>query len=294
MRCTTVCPNDAFIVPEKSFESALLATRQDKDLIVSCERQVQIHPDECLTPCLGSLSMEFLLTLGMKRCATTGFNLMGCDGCENQPAADFFESSVLYLQDQAEVLFKTKFFIIRDPQDVPAVHADYRRSFLAGLKSRLVAAVGADFSRSSAEVEENPGQSRRVPKKVGLIRNALVQANSEQQKIISRIFIGAVVVDEKCKLCPLCKGVCPTGSIRTDRSGRGKTLIIDNSLCSRCGLCVIFCKQDALTLVQPPVSRLSVDRIEPRSENELEHCRLQHHVNGNAGPHGSLEGEKCG
>ena len=225
---------------------------QDINIIISCDRQKQIHPDEYVIPCFGGLSLELLLTLGLKRFAITAFNMMGCVDCENQPAADYFLRQISHLQDHAVDILRTKFVIITDPQHISTIDTEHRRSFLAGFKNRLVAAVSTNVPQSFAEFEKNTKQSRRIPKKVNLIRKALALANNEEQKVISHFFVNEVVVDEKCSLCPLCKGICPTGAIRIERSGKGKTLLIDNTFCSGCGLCVIFCKQAALTLNPPP------------------------------------------
>jgi len=49
----------------------------------------------------------------------------------------------------------------------------------------------------------------------------------------------------------MCKGICPTGAISMEKVDEEKSLVIDNTLCSGCGLCVTFCKNDALRLHYP-------------------------------------------
>ncbi len=51
---------------------------------------------------------------------------------------------------------------------------------------------------------------------------------------------------EKCSNCKRCQNVCLVPHVLTDSINNGKSEYIDSSLCTRCGLCVDICDDEAL------------------------------------------------
>jgi ferredoxin-type protein NapH len=52
---------------------------------------------------------------------------------------------------------------------------------------------------------------------------------------------------KKCSNCKRCKNVCEVPNVLTPSVNRGKSEYIDSSLCTRCGLCVDICDDEALS-----------------------------------------------
>jgi len=52
---------------------------------------------------------------------------------------------------------------------------------------------------------------------------------------------------EKCSNCKRCQSVCMVPNVLTSSVNRGKSEYIDSSLCTRCGLCVDICDDEALS-----------------------------------------------
>ncbi len=52
---------------------------------------------------------------------------------------------------------------------------------------------------------------------------------------------------KKCSNCKRCQSVCMVPNVLTSSVNRGKSEYIDSSLCTRCGLCVDICDDEALS-----------------------------------------------
>ena len=78
MRCSVSCPNDAFEISGFDLEKRLHALPTKGNIVISCARQAQINHDEFLIPCVGAISLEHLLALGMKRSSNIIFNIWAC------------------------------------------------------------------------------------------------------------------------------------------------------------------------------------------------------------------------
>ena len=66
MRCTTVCPNDAFTMSGFAPDTPIFLQKGLPSTFISCPRQEQAHPEERLMSCLGGITIEHLLALGLK------------------------------------------------------------------------------------------------------------------------------------------------------------------------------------------------------------------------------------
>lgn len=259
MLCSTVCPNDAFEFPLADIEKYIFAKEKRELIVISCSRQKQVYPEEHVIPCLGSLSLEHLLVLGLAGSPVTAFNTMACYNCENRTAADSFLSILTEFQEQAGNLLNTTFIVISEPEEITSIPHESRRSYISGLKSNLLTAISPQVTYSSADTDDNVIKSRRIPKSIYLKRYLSTHVDEERKQLISSLSDYSVEISEGCTPCPLCKGICPTGAIKVDRSDGEKKILIDNSLCSGCRLCVLFCKKEAITLHPPLRSGVSTN-----------------------------------
>lgn len=251
MICTSVCPNDAFSITGFNLEQLTESLPRQKVIVFSCSRQAQIYPEERAIPCLACLSVPHLLALAMKRTGVTIFSVSGCHDCVNKPAAEIFVKSVKWLRERSIGSLTLHFEILTVPEQIDVFKAENRRSYLSGVKRNLISTLHAQMKRDSIQKENLKSRHRRVPSRVKLVGDLLEQANHKQKKLVSSLCVYDLKINENCKICPLCKGICPTGAITIDSSDNERELLIENSLCSGCGLCVTFCKKDALTLHSP-------------------------------------------
>ncbi len=124
-----------------------------------------------------------------------------------------------------------------------------RRSYLSNVK-RLFNDVSKNSIAVGTRAEPQAKQNRYVPFKTKLIRNLIQRIEPAARPQLVSHFSHDLIVNKNCTLCPLCKGICPTGAITMKRSEQGKELYFTYLDCNGCGLCVEFCKKDALILKQ--------------------------------------------
>ncbi len=252
MLCSACCPNDAFEVKGYDLETHIQSLSPGENLVISCPRVTQIDPDELIVPCVGAFSPAHLLALCLKTSGRIIFNVSACDSCANRAAAEHFESQLTTLETYLHDLREADLILLKNTTETtPRPAAENRRSFLKEMKKGLVSAVGSRLPDLQNEPGDGQSRNRRVPRRVRLVRDLLNQLEEKKRDIVASLYLYQVQVKENCTLCPLCKGICPTGAIVIDRVDGIKSLSIDNTLCSGCGLCVTFCKNDALRLQHP-------------------------------------------
>lgn len=249
MMCTTVCPNDAFKADDFSFAEMSRSVAAGGTATISCSRQEQIEQGDHVIPCVGVLSIVHLMAMGLDQSVNVSVNLSGCDGCENRPAAERFKRLVktIQLQDRERVL-KADYEITMKSGLQRSGISGGRRSFLTGAANNIAFLVGSRILPTPSRTESADEQGRRVPERVRLRRVLLEKADKKQKKLITSLCSPEIEVNSSCNACPLCKGMCPTGAISISKYKTHKSLKIDSTLCSGCGLCVMFCKLDALKL----------------------------------------------
>jgi ferredoxin len=252
MACVTACPQDA-LLSEYDIEESLAAIEQGRELIFSCARQRQNNPDEVIVPCVGVFSKHILATILIKGCGSARFNVAECSECNNQKASIvFFADYKLVTETFSQVLPPN--LVLVHQSDPPLATTEDRRSYLLGIKENILSVTKKSFTPISTPPQKRTSQkhektnSRRAPYKTKIFKNLLIDLSEESRQKIQALLGYSLSVTGECTCCPLCKGICPTGAIRLERSAQGKKLRFAMQDCSGCGLCVEFCKKGALTL----------------------------------------------
>ena len=257
MACVTACPQDA-LLSEYDLEQLLAAFQQGKDLIVSCARQRQNDPNEVIVPCVGIFSKHILTTIILKGYGSARFNVAGCSECNNQKASLIFFADYKLVTETLSQVLPPSLDLVHQT-DPPQTTAVGRRSYLLGIKENILSVTKKSFNPAPTPLKNQQNKtaqkhektnSRRVPYKTKLFKKLLIDLSEESRQKIEPLLGYSLSVTGECTCCPLCKGICPTGAIRLERSAQGKKLRFTMQDCSGCGLCVEFCKKGALTLAR--------------------------------------------
>ena len=253
MLCATACPNDAFTFSEFAVDSLCFSEEKAEPVVISCHQQSQIYPEERLVPCLGGITNEHLLALNMYGETAIAFNVSSCAECQNNHGVIDLLHRLAWLKQKNRSLFSRQYIIIPDQNEVIARDQSARRSFLNGLKESVYETIDSLFSFPIDSSRPAPAvrTSRRIPARVQIKKHLMGKVASRDRQALSRLINHRLIISGACNLCPLCKGICPTGAIQVEQSEGKKELTFDGTLCSGCGLCVSFCKHNALSLVRP-------------------------------------------
>lgn len=246
MSCVAACPQDA-LVSNYDLGELLRSFQKNRDIIVSCHRQTQSHPDEIIIPCVGIISKQLLTTLVFSGCRSVTFNLAGCRGCCNEDVSTAFRIDCKKITDYLSESSPAKVTLV-DRREQLSHHIMDRRAYLAKLRNIATDISIKNISPARKTGPEKPGNSRRIPFKTELVKNILAHLDEDSQKKVLSLCGHNLSINEGCDCCPLCKGICPSGAIKIDRSEQGKRFKFRMLNCSGCGLCVEFCKKNAISL----------------------------------------------
>lgn len=246
MSCVAACPQDA-LSSAYDLDELLSALQTGADVVISCIHQAQNHPDEMTIPCVGILSKQVLAAMLLSGCRSVTFNLAGCAECRNRDVSNAFWIDCKQTAEKLSDIHSSKMIFVAQNEPSPNPMMD-RRLYLTKLRD-----IAVDISKQSLLLRPGPPlieakSGRRIPFKTQLVRKMLTNINGESQRKILALFSHSLSINEDCNCCPMCKGICPTGAIKIDRSDQGKSLNFETLDCSGCGLCVEFCKNNALSL----------------------------------------------
>lgn len=247
MSCVAVCPQDAFN-SSIDLTAAFFEATNGSHLFITCLRQNKRNHEDVVVPCVGVFSSQVISFLFFSQYGSILINLSGCSDCCNTTVAASFTQRFHKIHDyfQAHKTTEVQLLLQRDQLQSPVCD---RRTYLSNIKELATEAVLENFTNISSGSSESDDQKRRIPNKVNLIKDLIGKTTQESQKKISSLFLPKLTINDDCDCCPLCKGICPTGALRIDRTA-GKILKFNASDCNLCGLCVEFCKKNAITFRQ--------------------------------------------
>lgn len=246
MSCVAVCPQDA-LVSDHDIEKLLSSLPAGKDIVISCIRQKQSCFDEITLPCIGIVSRQLLAVFVLRGCKSITIQMSGCSECCNEDVSKTFKLMCKQLLEELDDLHPSKVVLSEKGEQITD-HEMGRRSYLTKLRQFVVGVSKNTFPITSEHLDDGLKKSRRIPFKTELIRKIITSLEGDAQTKIVRLFNHTISLTKECTCCPLCKGICPTGAIKIERSGREKYLNFEMLDCSGCGLCVEFCKNNAISL----------------------------------------------
>ncbi|MGB3211678.1 MAG: 4Fe-4S dicluster domain-containing protein [Desulforhopalus sp.] len=246
MACVTTCPQDA-LACDIDLDELLYTIKTGRDVIVSCVRQTQTQPDEVVVPCVGVFSKQSLTAIAVSDCRSVTFDMQGCSKCVNREVATAFMADYKLVIENLLDIASSHLVISPISEQSHNAVVD-RRSYLTSFKKFIVGGTKKRLTSEPASSHHPTNNERRVPYKTKLVQNLIVDQTEDARKKILSILGNSLSVNDNCTCCPLCKGICPTGAIKIERSEQGKKIKFEMLDCSGCGLCVEFCKKGALSL----------------------------------------------
>jgi ferredoxin len=121
--------------------------------------------------------------------------------------------------------------------------------------------LGKDAAKAYNQDEKEPKKKEPAVEKDGVfvsrfLHQALrhLPSDAVQEKELLHSYLFTSRTTERCDLCPLCTGMCPTGALKRKAYGEIKQLSFTSSKCSGCGICVAFCRKDALEILPGPTT----------------------------------------
>lgn len=250
MQCAAACPNDAF-AHAIDFLPFLQALAVKETVLLTCQKGT--HNDNHITiPCIGLFSEPILAAINLAAKGNCFIDISYCPECVNSHCLKTLYENIQNLVHKRRGKGNVRLKYAPAKQgDLPSDLKTERRSFL-----HLVRKTITDMGREtlnfqyadSGEIEDPHGKSQA--RNVAALQYALSIAPDdriyERDVLLSYFF--SVEVNKECTCCPSCTGMCPTGALKRAKGNGIKQLFFTSARCSGCGLCVNFCRKNALTL----------------------------------------------
>ncbi len=250
MQCTA-CPNDAF-VDSIDILSLLQALAIKKEaVLLSCEQGID-NDNRIVVPCIGFLSEPLLAAINSVVREKCFLDISRCVECANNHCLTALhrnmENFAHKIKHSGEIRLKCHFdkqFGLADDGE------NGRRSFLRLIRKTItdMGKEAVTFQFADSERTEDP-HSKKQGRNLSALQYAFSTASDERmfEKEALREYFFSVNTNGYCDCCPSCTGMCPTGALKRKKENDKKQLTFISANCSGCGLCVDFCRKDALIL----------------------------------------------
>lgn len=252
MRCASVCPNDAF-AGGVDLAHLLEIVSGSSQAILTCRKSSHFHP-KFLIPCIGFFSEAVLAAMNSVAVENFFIDVIHCHECRNKHCMSSFYKKLERVTAKDENVKLVQLTKHRKTEVFPTTE-DSRRSYLRCAQQSII-----DFGREAVwsgqeQSMSSQEQVEKGPVAASLLLYAAYKKCAEDAQGTLRAYFHGVKVTGDCNVCPGCQGMCPTGALKRAGSGEGeKRLMFSSSACSGCGLCVEFCKRNAIKVSRGGIS----------------------------------------
>lgn len=91
---------------------------------------------------------------------------------------------------------------------------------------------------------------KAIPGAMSMLNRSFHEAPAALKRTVLESYYFDAEVNENCDMCFACIGMCPTGALRTGENEKKRRLIFNSSFCNGCGLCVEFCRKNAVDITR--------------------------------------------
>ncbi len=237
--CEAVCPTSAL---RGAFEASAYLARAGS--VITCGSEG--------LPCVGALSIEALVSLGLSAPRSVVARAGCAHGSTGHRLARVAEANLLLqaMKVGHALTWSEEGPAAPRPEAAPppAAPVPARRQFIGLFVPRAVPEAPARLTQP-AQLDAEALRSAAVPERRKQLMAALPNAVSPQTANLPSAtisFASSQVIDEKaCTGCLACVSACPTGALTASRSH--ETIRFDANRCVKCHLCHDVCEPNAIT-----------------------------------------------
>ena len=249
MCCVAACPPGAIRAEEFSLLHLIRSLAAHDAPVIGCgtvpHREVHVR-----LPCVGYLTGDVLLAIGLNVGKPLQINAINCEKCS---AGSIIQQVKKDLLDIGKQMTDGLPFYVRVVDSEQKL--EFKRSKLSRRQffSQSLEELRSRFQRA-IDTMETLGDGAYGAKTQPEGRVALNAAADALSSDAVDVLLAACYFDvyeaKSCDACGLCVGLCPSGALALKQKGdTGKRgLVFSTALCSGCGLCVEACPKEAILL----------------------------------------------
>lgn len=290
--CAGECPTKAILIQEptelKLYEYIDELQKDDFSAGISCIHNEKNYDNTFKVPCLGALTLEFLL--GVNLSFDTIKIIYSMDRCKNCVVSNGIDKyleklhkievikSDLGISKQAlesiESMPKSKIKKIYN-EDID----DERRQFLFGVFKNVentmnnLPNIAIDYFLGSNDTSEKKIVKQvRETKSFNIINNSIDLIDCNDNDEIE--FFKKPYLKDECKFCKACTILCPTGALKIIESNDSLKLKLSNRACNGCELCKDICYHNAIAMKNKTIYDICNDNTEIIAEGTVAECKI--------------------
>lgn len=263
--CASVCPTGAISIQEPTElnlykymeESGKLANT----VILTCKHNGNSSKNNLIVPCLGSLTLEFLLAIDTLPCnVNIVFSKSKCKECNVKDGINHYLNNIKNME-RIEKVLNLVGGAIKNTEKVPKLkirkaptkEIDYeRREFLLSIfelgkklpNASIKYILGINGKNESEDIITPNPTVKRYP----ILVKAFSKIEDEELLNLEIIDYQKPLLAAECSFCGACMKLCPMGALKIIEYKGKISLILFRDTCSGCGLCVDVCYDNALKL----------------------------------------------
>jgi ferredoxin len=277
--CASVCPTGAISIQEPTelnlYNYIEEEGKLDNTVILTCKHNDDISKSVFKVPCLGGLTLEFLLgidTLPFE--INVIFSQAKCKECIVKSGIDLYLNNIKKIKRIEEDL-NLLGGSIKNTEKVPKVKTrktsteeidNERREFLFSIFKSVKKLPNTAIKYVLGTNDDDDEKSNAI------VASPTVKKYPILGKVFSKIkgeeLINSEIIDYSkpslvgtCTFCRACTMLCPMGALKYIEKGDKLSLFLLRDACSGCGLCVEVCYYGALELKSKTIKDFSF--VEP-------------------------------
>jgi ferredoxin len=248
MMCVSACPSGSFRMRAVNVHSLIARLRNIQAPVLSCHVRPGLVAHE-KTPCLGFLSEEHLIALLFFLRKPLQINLTECKDCSNDFIVDVLRERLRSVAKKISMNVFEKLRIVENKADLNYKDVSYdRRGFFRALKNLTAREARVLFDDSHREECALSYSDKALPARRELLNRSFSVLPGHMRKRILEHYFYDIEVGETCNDCFACVGMCPTGALKSAEEDSETMLFFNSSLCTGCGLCGSFCRNNTVRM----------------------------------------------
>ncbi len=262
--CAAVCPTGAISIQEPTelnlYNYIEEAGKTSNIVVLTCSHNDNVSNNYFKVPCLGSLTLEFLLGIdNLPLEIHVVFSEEKCKGCIVNGISSYLENikKIEKIEKDLGLLGGA----IRSTEKAPKIKIKKasdeeidgeRREFLFSIFKSVKKLPNTAIKYVLGENEDNK-------KSKAIVANPTVRKYPILRKVFSNIegeeLVNVEITDYPkpslvgvCNFCRACTILCPMGALKYKEEGDNLNLLLLKEACTGCGLCIEVCYYKALEL----------------------------------------------
>ncbi|QUH19921.1 ATP-binding protein [Alkaliphilus sp. B6464] len=287
--CASNCPLGAIELQEPTEIGLLNKIKSIGEgggtVVLSCHLNKEVSSKAIKVPCLGSLSLEFLLAVSLLEFPVyIIYREEKCNACTVRSGIKTYLGQLEKVMTLREALSVSENAIKHNhtsPKIVPPKKGDKenkvdleRRQFFGFMAAEVKNApktildnlIGVSVKNNNRGLDS----SQILTNRLRLLQLVLEKKMDKEVLEVSSSFHLSPILKDDCYFCKACIKLCPVGALQYIE---GQGIFMDNGYCTGCGLCVDACYYKGLVL--EPSSLVSIRNKDKAilAKEEKKHCK---------------------